>query len=102
MPDPTWFQRRLTDIDSAPHGGESIANFLGRIECWLAGQHSFGHTVAITHPAVVRATVVLTLQAPAQSFWRIDSPPVSITDLRSNGQSWSLRRSGCRLSGHEN
>jgi len=100
--DPDGVRRWLTDIDAAPHGGESIQNFLARIECWLAGQHGFGHILAITHPAVIRAAVVLTLQAPAQSFWRIDSPPASITDLRSNGQSWSLRSSGCPFSGDGN
>jgi broad specificity phosphatase PhoE len=94
--------RWLTDIDAAPHGGESIANFLARIERWLAGQQGFGHTVAVTHPAVIRAAVVLTLQAPAQSFWRIDIPPVSITDLRWNGGFWNLRKSGCPFSGYEN
>ncbi len=100
--DPDGVRRWLTDIDAAPHGGESIQNFLTRIECWLAGQHGFGHILAVTHPAVIRAAVVLTLQAPARSFWRIDSPPSSITDLRSNGQFWSLRSSGCPLSGDGN
>jgi broad specificity phosphatase PhoE len=99
--DPDGVRQWLADVDAAPHGGESIANFLGRIECWLAGQHGFGHILAVTHPAVIRAAVVLTLQAPSRSFWRIDSPPASITDLRSNGQFWSLRSSGCRFSGHE-
>jgi broad specificity phosphatase PhoE len=100
--DPDGVRQWLTDIDAAPHGGESIANFLDRMECWLAGQHGLGHTLAVTHPAVIRAAVVLTLQAPSQSFWRIDIPPASITDLRSNGRFWSLRSSGCRFSGHEN
>ena len=99
--DPDGVRQWLTDIDASPHGGESIANFLGRIESWLAGQHGFGHILAVTHPAVIRAAVVLTLQAPAQSFWRIDSPPASITDLRSNGRFWSLRSSGCRFFEHE-
>lgn len=100
--DPDGVRRWLTDIDAAPHRGESIQNFLARVECWLTGQHGSGHTLAVTHPAVVRAAVVLTLQAPAQSFWRIDIPPVSMTDLRSNGQFWSLRSSGCPLSGDGN
>ena len=95
---PDGVRQWRTDIDAAPHGGESIANFLRRIECWLAGQHGSGHTLAVTHPAVVRATVILALQAPAQSFWRIDLPPMSMTDLRSNGQFWSLRSGGCPLS----
>ena len=100
--DPDGVRQWLTDTNAAPHGGESIANFLDRMESWLARQHGLGHILAVTHPAVIRAAVVLTLQAPAQSFWRIDIPPASITDLRSNGQFWSLRSSGCRFSGHEN
>jgi broad specificity phosphatase PhoE len=96
--DPDGIRRWLTDIDAAPHGGESIANFLARIKLWLAGQHSSGHTLAVTHPAVIPAALVLTLQAPAQSFWRIDIPPLSITDLRWNGGFWSLRSSGCPFS----
>jgi len=100
--DPDGVRLWLTDIDAAPHGGESIANFLARIKRWLAGQHGSGHTLAVTHPAVIRAAVVLTLQAPAQSFWRIDIPPVSITDLRWNGRFWSLRSSGCPFSRCEN
>jgi broad specificity phosphatase PhoE len=93
--DPDGVGQWLTDTDAAPHGGESIANLLARIERWLAGQQGSGHTLAVTHPAVIRSAVVLTLQAPAQSFWRIDIPPVSITDLRWNGGFWNLRKSGC-------
>jgi broad specificity phosphatase PhoE len=100
--DPQGVVRWLTDVDAAPHGGESIACLLARTERWLTGQNGSGHTLAFTHPAVIRAAILLTLQAPAQSFWRIDIPPVSITDLRWNGRFWSLRSSGCPLSGYEN
>jgi len=41
-------------------------------------------------------------RAPAQSLWRIDIPPVSITDLRWNGGFWNLRKSGCPFSRYEN
>jgi broad specificity phosphatase PhoE len=100
--DPEGVRRWLTDVDAAPHGGESIARLLERIEHWVAGQRSSGHTLAVTHPAVIRAAVVLALQAPAQSFWRIDVSPLSITDFRWNGRFWSLRNSGCPLFRHEN
>jgi broad specificity phosphatase PhoE len=100
--DPDGVGQWLTDTDAAPHGGESIANLLARIKRWLAVQQGSGHTLAVTHPAVIRAAVVLTLQAPAQSFWRIDIPPVTITDLRWNGGFWNLRKSGCPFSGYEN
>jgi broad specificity phosphatase PhoE len=99
--DPDGISLWLIDRDAAPHGGESIASLLARIERWLAGQHGSGHIIAVTHPAVIRAAVVLTLQAPAQSFWRIDIPPASITDLRSSGHVWSLRSCGCRIFGNE-
>jgi broad specificity phosphatase PhoE len=99
--DPHGVVRWLTDVDAAPHGGESIASLLARTERWLTGQNGSGHTLALTHPAVIRAAILLTLQAPAQSFWRIDISPVSIADLRWNGRLWSLRSSGCPLLGHE-
>jgi broad specificity phosphatase PhoE len=89
--------RWLTDIDAAPHGGESVASLLARVEGWLAVQHS-GHTIAVTHPAVIRAAIILALRAPAQSFWRVDIPPASITDLRRTGSGWSVRCTGFRLS----
>jgi broad specificity phosphatase PhoE len=89
--------RWLTDIDAAPHGGESVASLLTRVESWLTAQHS-GHTIAVTHPAVIRAAIILALRAPAKSFWRLDIPPASITDLRRTGSGWSVRCSGCRIS----
>jgi broad specificity phosphatase PhoE len=100
--DPDGVGQWLTDSDAAPHGGESIASLLARTDRWLGRQQRSGHTLAFTHPAVIRAAVVLTLQAPAQSFWRIDIPPVSITDLRWNGGLWNLRSSGCPCCGYEN
>jgi broad specificity phosphatase PhoE len=96
--DPEGIGLWLTDPDASPHGGESIMKLLGRIEGWL-GQQEPGHTLAITHPAVIRAAVVIALDAPAYSFWRIEIPPASLTDLRWNGRSWTLRSCGCRLSG---
>lgn len=99
--DPQGVGLWLTNVDAAPHGGESLASLLARIEHWLGGRNGSGHTLAFTHPAVIRAAILLALQAPAQSFWRIDVPPVSITDLRWNGRFWTLRSSGCTLSRRE-
>jgi broad specificity phosphatase PhoE len=90
----------LADVDAAPHGGESVANLFTRVEHWLAGQLP-GHTIAVTHPAVIRAAIVLALEAPAQSFWRVDIPPASITDFRWGGRFWKLRSTGCLLSSAE-
>jgi broad specificity phosphatase PhoE len=91
----------LTNVDAAPHGGESVTSLLARIEHWLGGQNGSGHILAFTHPAVIRAAILLVLQAPAQSFWRIDIPPLSITDLRWSGRFWTLRSNGCPLSRRE-
>ena len=50
-----------------------------------------GHTIAVTHAAVIRAAVVTALGAPAQSFWRIDIEPLSRIALRSDNRRWVLR-----------
>jgi broad specificity phosphatase PhoE len=89
----TW----LTDPATAPHGGESILQLITRVGGWLEQQRATEHTIAITHPAVIRAAIVHTLQAPPSSFWRIDIPPLSLTDLRWNGRVWTLRSSGSPL-----
>jgi broad specificity phosphatase PhoE len=82
----------LSTPDAAPHGGESIHNLIIRVAGWLAEQAKEpGNTIAITHPAVIRTAIVSILEAPAQAFWRVDVPPLTATDLRFNGRSWSLR-----------
>jgi broad specificity phosphatase PhoE len=86
----------LSDPDAAPHNGESIRDLIVRVAGWLAEQKP-GHTIAITHPAVIRAAIVSILEAPAQVFWRIDVVPLTLSDIRFNGRSWSLRSAGVPL-----
>jgi broad specificity phosphatase PhoE len=81
----------LTDPTSAPHGGESVVGLIGRISDWMVSLPGPGRVVAVTHPAVVRAAVLVALQAPPKSFWRIDVAPASRTVLHCRGQSWTLR-----------
>jgi broad specificity phosphatase PhoE len=100
--DPEGVFEWLANADAAPHGGESIAKLLLRVRSWLAGQQNSGHIVAISHPTVIHAAIVDLLDAPAQSFWRVEIPPLSITDLRWSGAYWRLRSSGCPLSVFEN
>jgi broad specificity phosphatase PhoE len=85
----------LMDTSAAPHEGESIAALIGRVGRWVEAQHDAGHTIAVTHPTVVRAAVLHALDAPQLSFWRIDIAPLTLTDLRFNGRAWTLRSSGC-------
>ena len=91
----------LTDPAAAPHGGESIVKLIDRVGRWMEERSDDGHTIAVTHPAVIRSAIVHALNAPAQSFWRIDVAPLSVTDLRFNGRAWTLRSSACQLSSFE-
>lgn len=83
----------LTDPAAAPHGGESIADLIERVARWLASVTRAGpaRTVAVTHPAVIRAAIVVALDVPAESFWRIDVAPLSRIALHFRGGRWSLR-----------
>jgi broad specificity phosphatase PhoE len=85
----------LLDLDAAPHGGESLLALMRRVSDWLADRlRDDGHTVAVTHAAVIRAAVIGVLDAPPQSFWRIDVEPLSRVDLRSDKRRWVLRVPG--------
>jgi broad specificity phosphatase PhoE len=79
----------LSDINRAPHGGESIAQLLQRIARWLDQRiGDGGHSVAVTHSAVIRGAILHAIGAPAQSFWLIDVGPLSVTQLSSDGSRW--------------
>lgn len=80
---------------TAPHGGETVSQVMERVSAWIrdAGRER-GHTVAITHAAVIRAAIVCVIEADLRSFWRIDVVPLSVTDLRTNGRRWVLRSLG--------
>jgi len=62
-----------------------------------AGGGAVGHAVAVTHAAVVRAAVVVTLGAPAAGFWRIDVAPLTATVLRGGPGRWTVRRTALPL-----
>jgi broad specificity phosphatase PhoE len=90
----------LTDPGAAPHGGESILQLITRMGDWLKEQSAVDHTIAVTHPAVIRSALIHALQSPPSSFWRIDIAPLSLTDLRWNGRVWTVRSTGCALPGN--
>jgi broad specificity phosphatase PhoE len=91
--------RWIKDPASNPHGGETIPQVMERVSAWIAdaGKQE-GHTVAVTHAAVIRAAIVYVIQAQLPSFWRIDVVPLSATDLRTNGRRWVLRSTGPMIS----
>ncbi|RZS89146.1 broad specificity phosphatase PhoE [Phyllobacterium myrsinacearum] len=81
---------------SAPHGGESIHDFLVRIADWMRSHlNDGGHTIVVTHASVVRAAVLSALQAPDSAFWRIDVEPLSCIEMSSDGVRWMLRAAAC-------
>lgn len=79
----------LTEPDRAPHGGESIVDLIERVANWLESLNE--STVAVTHPAVIRAAILHALGAPPNAFWRIDVAPVSRTVLHFRSGRWTLR-----------
>jgi len=90
--DPAAIAAWTADPASPTHGGESIDEMLARIRPWLEQQRQAGEKViAVTHPAVIRAAVVVAIGAPSSSFWRIDIGPLTRVDLRGDERRWTLR-----------
>ncbi|WP_055407860.1 histidine phosphatase family protein [Frankia sp. ACN1ag] len=85
------------DPAMTPPGGESRLDLLDRVGGWLArlggepgnvtagnvtaGNVITGNVIAVTHPAVVRAALLLVLRCPPEVFWRIDVAPLTATLL---------------------
>lgn len=82
----------LTDPTRAPHGGESVVELVDRVRDWMESLTARrSRLVAVTHPAVIRAAILVALDAPPKSFWRIDIAPVSRTVMHFRGHAWTLR-----------
>ncbi|AKK29674.1 histidine phosphatase family protein [Mycobacterium sp. EPa45] len=89
---PAELTQWLTEPESCPHNGESIVELIARVRGWLADlARAPGRTIAVTHPAVIRAAILTALDAPPKSFWRIDISPASSTTLHHRGTGWTLR-----------
>jgi broad specificity phosphatase PhoE len=88
----------LHDPAAAPHGGESILELMRRVADWLADESTrHQRSIVVTHPAIVRAAIVVIMAAPAQSFWRVDVRPLSVTRLSGRGGRWNLSAAGCTV-----
>lgn len=91
--DPAGVRSWMLDPDAAPHGGESLSAFAGRVAAWIDGQaRRDGAVAAITHAGVVKAAVVHALGAPVQAFWQIDAAPLSVTELHAHDGRWTIAR----------
>jgi broad specificity phosphatase PhoE len=83
---------------ATPHGGESLLSLMQRVAEWLLSEHAHPRrSIVVTHPAIIRATIMHALGAPAGSFWGIDIAPLSITRLSGENDRWNLTSSGCKI-----
>ncbi|MFH9608719.1 histidine phosphatase family protein [Streptomyces sp. NPDC017448] len=81
----------LTDPRSAPHGGETMLDFIGRVGGWLDTRPADDIlAVAVAEPAVVRAALVYALNAPPSAYWNIDVRPLSTLTLTGLPGRWVL------------
>ena len=85
----------ISDPTAAPHGGEPVTQLFERVAQWMKQNLTAGgHTVVVTHPIVIKAAVLSSLDAPASALWKLDVELLSATDLRSDGRRWILRSLG--------
>jgi broad specificity phosphatase PhoE len=83
----TW----LRDPTAAPHGGESFADVINRVQAWMDGLlPASGSALAITHPTIIRASIAGALGAGPQALRHIDVAPLSQARLSSDGRRWTL------------
>ena len=70
---------------------ESPDAVVERVQRWLATRQSDGGTsAAVTHVAIVRAAVVLSIGAPVAGAASIDIAPCSVTELSFREDRWHL------------
>lgn len=90
----------LSDPHFTPPGGESLVRLCGRVGDWLsalpepseAPSASAAHgIIAVVEPDVVRAALVVALDAPHPMFWRLDVRPLTATVLSGRQGRWNVR-----------
>ena len=85
----------IEDAGFVGHGGESRLALTERISAWLGERRAAeGHMLAVTHPAVIQATMLVILGAPATAFRNLDVAPLHALDIRSDGRRWAIRSFG--------
>jgi broad specificity phosphatase PhoE len=90
--DPVGLATWMSDAAANPHGGESLVALIGRVTVWLDKMgRCKGSVLAVTHPAVIRAVTIITLNAPPISFWRIDVAPLCFARFQGRAGRWTLR-----------
>jgi broad specificity phosphatase PhoE len=97
--DPDGLAAWRLDPLARPHGGESLANLIGRAGAFIIRMANVpGRTAVLTDGGLIKALVVAALDAPVELFWAIDVSPASITELAtSDRETAGGTRAGWRL-----
>ncbi|WP_030192920.1 histidine phosphatase family protein [Streptomyces sp. NRRL S-87] len=91
----------LADPLSAPHGGESLTDFITRVGGWLDTRALYfvhtdqrtagdGAIVAVAEPSVVRAALVYALKVPPLTYWNVDVRPLAAVTLTGWAGCWQM------------
>ncbi|MEO3770460.1 histidine phosphatase family protein [Micromonospora sp. B9E7] len=87
----------LSEPESAPHGGESVAALRDRVGRWLDGHRGADRRItAVAHPLVIRVAVVHALNLPLATYRQVEVEPLAIVRLTGRGSRWHLRLSAAR------
>lgn len=90
--DPAAMAAWSCDANAQSHGGESIIDLLTRVGGWLDDMgRASGRVVAVTHAAIIRASILIALDADPISFWRIDVAPLCKVEFSGRAGRWTLR-----------
>jgi broad specificity phosphatase PhoE len=84
--DPDGLASWYANPDTAPHGGERLADVRARAAAVLARALQVGGTVvAFTHGGLVKAVLLEALGLGSQAIWKLDVAPASVTELHPSG-----------------
>lgn len=92
--DPAELARWRAEPTFDGHGGETLLALTDRVTGLLQGWRQLtraDQVVAVTHGAVIKAAVVVALNAPLHAVWDIDVHPRSVTELRPRPGGWCIR-----------
>jgi broad specificity phosphatase PhoE len=93
--EPNSTEAWLRDPAATPHGGESLLSLMARVAQWLDAENAVdGQAILVTHATIIRAAIIHAIQAPPDSFWRVDIAPLSITRLSGMDGRWNLTCAG--------
>jgi broad specificity phosphatase PhoE len=81
----TWERLSKDPINVAPPNGESVKDFVARIDRALNDilkNYNTGNSIVLTtHAGVIKSIIMNALNIPVENFYRIDIPPASISRI---------------------